>query len=79
MTSGLLVTVDSELSLARAREALACDARLTLGDAVGPRLPLALEARDAFEAEAVATAIGAMEGVLFVDVVYVHFDPGGQG
>lgn len=76
VTSALVVTLDGDPSVrARTLDALASDARLTLGEIAGVRLPVVAETAGLGAAEALAEELLAVVGVFFVDVVLVDFDP----
>lgn len=76
VTSALVVTLDGDATArAAALEALSSDARLTLGDLAGLRLPVVAETSGLATAEALTEELLALRGVVFVDVVLVDFDP----
>ena len=74
VTSALVVTLDDDESRDPTRT-LADDARLTLGERVGLRLPVVAETLGLAAAEALTTELLAVPGVVSVDVVLVDFDP----
>jgi hypothetical protein len=76
VTSALVVTLDGDAGVRRAAvDALAADARLTLGELVGARLPVVAETTGLGAAESLVEELSAIAGVLLVDVVLVDFDP----
>lgn len=76
VTSALVVTLESDAAARRAAiDALAADARLTLGEALGVRLPVVAETSGLAAAEALAEDLARVTGVFAVDVVLVDFDP----
>jgi hypothetical protein len=76
VTSALVVTLESDAAARSAAiEALASDARLTLGEAAGVRLPVVAETPGLAAAEALAEELARVAGVFAVDVVLVDFDP----
>lgn len=76
MTSALVVTLEDEShDLAAVLAALTSDARLTLGERVGVRLPVVAETLGLAAAEALTTDLLAVPGIVSVDVVLVDFDP----
>lgn len=75
-TSGLVLTLDDDPSVrARLLAALEGDSRLVVGQAQGLHLPVATEAESPEAAEALAERLRDLDGVRFVDVVFVHFGP----
>lgn len=79
-TSGLVLTLDEDPALrAAALAELARDPRISIGEPTGLRLPIATEASDLPAAEALAEALGHLDGVRFVDVVFVHFEETDHG
>lgn len=76
VTSALVVTLDGD---ARKRGAvmdvLLGDRRLMLGEQAGLRLPVVAETTGLAAAEALVEELSAIDGVVFVDVVLVDFDP----
>lgn len=72
IVSALVVTVDAARR-AEALVALVGVAHLTVGDLPGPRIPVVLEAASAEEAESITEGLLGAPGVVFVDVVEVHF------
>lgn len=76
VTSALVVTLDDDASArATAIDAMASDARLTLGEPAGMRLPVVAETSGLAAAETLAEELMAVPGVVLVDVVLVDFDP----
>jgi hypothetical protein len=70
--SGILITLDTDPDArAGALRALGDDARVTLGEAHGTRLPAVTETRSASEAEDLVMLIQQTSGVVFVDVVCI--------
>lgn len=79
-TSGLVLTLaDDPVLRAAALAELGRDPRIVVGEATGLRLPIATEASDLHAAEALAEALGHLDGVCFVDVVFVHFEETDHG
>lgn len=79
-TSGLVLTLAEDPALrAAALAALARDSRISVGEPSGLRLPIATEEIDLAAAEALAEALGHLDGVRFVDVVFVHFEETDHG
>ena len=68
MTSGLVVTLTPGASLD------ALDSVFTVGERVGDRLAVALEAEDADASERWTEWLRRSSGVLGVEVVFVHWD-----
>lgn len=72
---GLLVRLSDDPSArAGAVESLAARADLLLGEANGPWLPVAMEANGPRASRALHEWILGVPGVLFVEVVAVHFE-----
>lgn len=70
--SGLVLTLDpTDTALARVRRALSSDPRLTLGPALGCKLPIVTETCGPAEAQALVEQLMATPGVSFVDVAFV--------
>lgn len=75
-TSGLVLTLDDDPAVrARLLSALAAEPSVVVGDAQGLHLPIATEVETPEAAEALAERLRDLDGVRFVDVVFVHFGP----
>ena len=70
MTSGLIVTLDTNESL----PTLAASPALTVGERTGDRVPVALEAENAGASEQWTEWVRGLPGVAGVEVVFVHWD-----
>lgn len=76
VTSALVVTLDRDTRKhCTTMDVLACDRRLVLGELAGVRLPVVAETTGLAAAEALVEELSAIDGVVFVDVVLVDFDP----
>jgi hypothetical protein len=72
--SALVITLDDdEGARTMALAHLEGDARITVGEMYGVRLPVVLETESLLEGEALATALMDTPGIAFVDVVSVDF------
>ncbi len=60
--------------VAKSKQVLAQVARVEMGEAVGNRQPLVITVDDPGEANELTDWITHLDGVTFVDVVYVHFE-----
>lgn len=75
-TSGLVLTLDDDpVARARLLAALAVEPSVVVGDPQGLHLPIATEVETPEAAEALAERLRDLDGVRFVDVVFVHFGP----
>ena len=76
--SALVLTLDPEpVSRTRVLERLRGDARLCLGDRVLDRLPVVAMTTSCAAGDALFGELGAIEGILKVDVVAVDFSEDG--
>jgi hypothetical protein len=74
IVSSLVVTLDPDLERrTRALAMLACDARLTLGEAIGERLPVVAETASSEAGAQLCEELAACEGVLGIHVVAIDF------
>jgi hypothetical protein len=70
--SGLVLTLDPEgAPLDRVLAVLSLDSRLTLGPALGAKLPVVSDTQASEEAEALVNELIQTPGIAFVDVVFV--------
>lgn len=73
--SGLLITLSADQELRdKVLLWLDLDPQFEVGELVGNLLPIAMEARDPFEAEEKVRMLQSVEGIDFVDVVSVEFE-----
>ena len=72
--SGLVVSVADDEAAERVIERLAQDESFALGERVGPRLVVALDAADARTAERKHEWLRQLPGVVKVDVAFVYLD-----
>lgn len=70
--SALVLTLDPALGDV-ARESLALDPRVTLGEACGTRLPVVTETESLADGEDLAIELARTPGVLGVDVISIDF------
>lgn len=78
--SGLVLTLENTLEAAtfvigRLHE----DARITLGEPIANRVPIAAETTDAIGGEELVRELEAMPGVLRVDVISIDFSEATDG
>jgi len=73
--SSLAITLSRDSALAEAaRRALDTEACIEIGDRVGHRLPVVVDTVDRNEDRRVWEWLNGLDGVEFVDVVFIHFD-----
>ena len=72
--SGLVVSVADEESAARVSEFIRRDGAFAVGERIGLRLAVALDAADGPTAERKHEWLRQLPGVLKLDVAFVHFD-----
>lgn len=73
-TSGLIITIVDGADLSALADKLVRAGSFTLGQAVGSRLPLALEADSPEEAQHWHEWAASLPGVASVEVVFVHWE-----
>ena len=77
VVSGLVITLNAQAEArSLAAEAIAAHPAIHAGELKDRWLPVAVEAKDQSECYAVHAWLEALEGVDYVDVVSISFDPG---